>query len=627
MVKRVTQVKEFYHCSMLDLLKRHFGFDAFRPLQEEIVRHVVSGRDALVVMPTGSGKSLCYQLPALVLPGLTLVVSPLIALMKDQVDALRANGVAATFVNSSLTSSEIDTIVREAQQGRWKLLYLAPERLAIPAFRHVLRTLPVSLIAVDEAHCISEWGHDFRTDYRNLAQIRQVFPTVPWIALTATANERVREDVRAQLHLENGRVFLSSFNRPNLTYLVQPKKGSFDLIARALEHVRRSSAIIYCVSRKETERLSEKVRKRGFEALPYHAGLNDALRKRTQEKFIRDECPIVVATIAFGMGIDKPNVRLVVHADLPRSVEGYYQETGRAGRDGIPSTCLLLHAANDRWKREYVIRQMDDAEEQRRARKQLDDMMRYADTRSCRRKFLLHYFGETMPTSSCGGCDICLGASSMSAFNVPMMASDDFDQSLFERLRVLRRQLADARGVPAYIVAGDRTLQDMARRFPQSLESLERIHGIGREKRNTFGEAFLGAIRLYLEETGAQTDTAFVQTPSVTRSSNNAKRSTVSTPSDTHAATRSLVEQKCSIEEMARRRGFAISTIISHLEILVNAEALDIDYLKPDPIRLATIHRAFEDCSGSALAPVRQKLGGDFSYEELRIARLFRDGL
>ncbi|MSR84951.1 RecQ family ATP-dependent DNA helicase [Candidatus Uhrbacteria bacterium] len=597
---------------MLTLLKKYFGFDGFRPLQEEIVQHVVSGHDALVVMPTGSGKSLCYQLPALVLPGLTLVVSPLIALMKDQVDALQANGIAATFINSSLTPFEIDQILREAQSGKWKLLYVAPERLANPSFRQILRTLPVSLIAVDEAHCISEWGHDFRTDYRNLFQLRYVFPTVPWIALTATANVRVREDVQAQLRLQNGKLFLSSFNRPNLTYLVRPKKASFETLVQAITSIGESSAIIYCFSRKETERLALKLKARGFNALPYHAGLNDTLRRRTQEKFIRDECPIIVATIAFGMGIDKPNVRLVVHADLPRSVEGYYQETGRAGRDGLPSICLMLYSAGDRFKREYFIRRIEDQDEQARERQQLNQMIRFAETRTCRRKFLLEYFGEVFGETKCEGCDICLGEHALLA-EVVSVGAKDVNHDLFQRLRILRRQLADARGVPAYIVASDRTLQEMAKFFPQSLDSLSAIHGIGTEKRKVFGAQFLAAIQQYLAETGAKEDLTqkeedIVQTESV---------------SDTLLATKALIEKKMPLADMARERGLEISTILNHIEKLVKQESMDITHLKPNAPRFEIIHRAFKQANGFALAPVRQRLGEDFSYEELRLARLF----
>lgn len=600
---------------MLALLKRHFGFDAFRPLQEEIVRHVLSGRDALVVMPTGSGKSLCYQFPALTLNGLTLVVSPLIALMKDQVDALRANGIAAAFVNSTLPAQEVASILEKAKRGEWKLLYVAPERLALSSFRQILRELPVRLIAIDEAHCISEWGHDFRTDYRNLSLLRLILPGVPWIALTATANVRVREDIISQLKLENGRLFLSSFNRPNLTYLVRPKKGSFALIVKALESVKGSSAIIYCFSRKETEKVAEKLRLNGFNALPYHAGLEDKLRRRTQEKFIRDECPIIVATIAFGMGIDKPNVRLVIHADLPRSVEGYYQETGRAGRDGLPSTCLFLYTTADRWKREYFLRMIDDPEEQARSRQQMLQMMAYAETKRCRRKFLMEYFGESWKENECGGCDVCLGEKAgLSVITKDKEAPKDFDAVLFEQLRVLRRKLADERGVPAYVVFGDRSLQEMARKLPKSLDALDQINGVGKEKRKAFGATFVDAIRAYIVSIGGSLDEPAVEP----------ERTIVSPVSDTLLETRALIQKKLSLSEIAERRGMVVSTILNHLEKLMSSESLDIAYLKPTDVRrFENIRNAFRESRGFALTPVRNRLGEEYSFDELRFARLF----
>jgi ATP-dependent DNA helicase RecQ len=393
---------------MMDLLKRHFGYDAFRPLQEEAVRTVLSGGDAFVLMPTGGGKSLCYQLPALALPGLTLVVSPLIALMKDQVDALAANGVPAAFLNSALSADEADAVERGALSGQLKILYVAPERLASPGFRHLLGRLRVSLIAVDEAHCISEWGHDFRPDYRNLRGLRDAFPGVPVIALTATATPRVREDIVGQLSLAGARTFLSSFNRPNLFYSVRPKAGAAGQLVDLLRSARGKPAIVYCFSRGDTEELAGRLRDEGFDALPYHAGLDRDVRRVTQEKFIRDQISVIVATIAFGMGIDKPDVRLVVHMDLPKTLEGYYQETGRAGRDGLPSECVLFYAFGDRRKQEYFIGQIADDTERVLASQKLARVVEYCETAACRRAFLLRYFGEGWEETSCGACDICV---------------------------------------------------------------------------------------------------------------------------------------------------------------------------------------------------------------------------
>ena len=393
---------------MLEQLKAYFGFDRFLPLQEEIIAKVLDKRDTLVLMPTGGGKSLCYQLPALRFKGLTLVVSPLIALMKDQVDGLRANGVPAGLLNSTLAQEEATLVQDQARQGKIKILYVAPERLALPGFQRFLQSLDVSLIAIDEAHCISEWGHDFRPDYRNLKGLRKDFPGVPVIALTATATKPVREDIVNQLGLAEPEIFISSFNRPNLTYTIQPKTEPLGSLLHLLEKHQGGSAIIYRFSRKLTEETALELSERGFSALPYHAGLERDLRRETQEKFIRDQVQIVVATIAFGMGIDKPDVRLVVHYDLPKTVEGYYQETGRAGRDGLPSDCVLFYSYGDRSKQEYFISQIEDDEERDKAHTKLDQILALCDLQTCRRAYLMEYLGESWPKTDCGGCDICL---------------------------------------------------------------------------------------------------------------------------------------------------------------------------------------------------------------------------
>jgi len=393
---------------VLEQLKAYFGFDRFLPLQEEIITKVLAKRDTLVLMPTGGGKSLCYQLPALRLKGLTLVVSPLIALMKDQVDGLRADGVPAGLLNSTLAAQEANQVQDQARQGKIKILYVAPERLALPGFQRFLQSLDVSLIAIDEAHCISEWGHDFRPDYRNLKSLRRDFPGVPVIALTATATEPVREDIVNQLGLDKPEIFISSFNRPNLTYTIQPKAEPLGSLLHLLEKHQGGSAIIYRFSRKATEETALELSERGFSALPYHAGLERDLRRETQEKFIRDQVQIVVATIAFGMGIDKPDVRLVVHYDLPKTVEGYYQETGRAGRDGLPSDCVLFYSYGDRSKQEYFISQIEDDDEREKAHNKLDQVLVLCDLQTCRRAYLMEYLGESWPQTDCGGCDICL---------------------------------------------------------------------------------------------------------------------------------------------------------------------------------------------------------------------------
>lgn len=390
------------------LLKEHFGYDEFRPQQERVIANALAGRHSLVIMPTGGGKSLCYQLPALALDGLTLVVSPLIALMKDQVDGLRANGVPAACVHGGLPPAEQSEARRGALSGRLKLLYAAPERVNAPDFLQFLSRLRLGLIAIDEAHCISEWGHDFRPDYRKLAGLRSRFSDVPVMALTATAAERAREDIVRQLRLDGCERFVSSFDRPNLTYSVKSKSRAWEDLLEALDARKGESAIVYCFSRRETEELAERLTRSGHKALAYHAGLDAEARRTAQERFIDGEVPIATATIAFGMGIDKPDVRLVVHDTLPKSIEGYYQETGRAGRDGQPSDCVLFFSEGDSRKHLYFIRQIENEDARGAAERQLREMADYARLRSCRRKRLLAYFGEAMEGETCGRCDVCL---------------------------------------------------------------------------------------------------------------------------------------------------------------------------------------------------------------------------
>ncbi len=389
-------------------LNKYFGYSKFRPLQNEIILDVLNGKDVLVLMPTGGGKSLCYQYPSLLSDGMTIVVSPLISLMKNQVDSLKSNGIDAEYINSSLNYDEVRRIKSDLSQNKIKLLYIAPERLTIPSFLAFLKGLEINLFAIDEAHCISEWGHDFRPEYRQLRLIRESFPDIPIIALTATATPKVQEDIITQLSLRECKKYIASFNRKNLIYTVRPKEDTLLQIVQFLKNRPNESGIIYCQSRKTVDSLTEKLQRAGYRVLPYHAGLSQNIRSQNQEKFIKDDVEILVATIAFGMGIDKPNIRFVIHYDLPKNLEAYYQETGRAGRDGLKSDCILFYSYGDRQKIEYFINQMADGRERQISLNKLRDMINFCESNICRRKVLLGYFGEVLDEDNCGGCDNCL---------------------------------------------------------------------------------------------------------------------------------------------------------------------------------------------------------------------------
>ena len=396
--------------SLEEALKHFFGYDTFRLEQQQIIEEVLQNRDLLIIMPTGGGKSLCFQLPALLKPGLTVVVSPLIALMQDQVDALQDNGIGATFLNSSLNWEEVRSREAAILNGKIKLLYVAPERLLgekfLPFLNKVRSHIGISAFAIDEAHCVSEWGHDFRPEYRQMRQLRQRYPDIPILALTATATGRVRQDIIQQLTLREPGIHVASFNRPNLYYEVQPKeRQSYNqLLKKVRSH--QGSGIIYCLSRRKVDEIAFRLQEDGISALPYHAGLSDEVRATNQTRFIRDDVQVMVATIAFGMGINKPDVRFVIHYDLPRNLESYYQESGRAGRDGEPAHCTLLFGAGDVRTIDYLIDQKPDPKEQRVARQQLRQVLDYAEGTDCRRTIQLSYFGERFK-GDCDNCDNC----------------------------------------------------------------------------------------------------------------------------------------------------------------------------------------------------------------------------
>ena len=390
-----------------DVLRSIFGYDTFRPLQETIIRRVIQGEDNFVLMPTGGGKSLCYQIPALVREGTAIVVSPLISLMQDQVQALTANGVAAAFYNSSLSEIQARKTLAQFHQQELDLLYVAPERLMTDSFVARLHEIKIALFAIDEAHCVSQWGHDFRPEYLQLGQLRCEFPNIPIIALTATADKQTRQDVIERLNLKKAQVHTASFNRPNIRYTVLEKQKAFIQLQQFLKIHLDQAGIVYCLSRQRVEEVAQKLSENGFRALPYHAGLSTRQRQKAQTDFQRDDIDIIVATVAFGMGIDKPNVRFVVHYDLPKHLEGYYQETGRAGRDGLPAEGLLLYGLRDIAIVKGLIQNTQNATQQRIEMHKLNCMTAFAEAQTCRRRVLLNYFNELLETD-CGNCDVCL---------------------------------------------------------------------------------------------------------------------------------------------------------------------------------------------------------------------------
>ena len=701
-------------------LKYHFGYDQFRPGQRQIIEDALQNRDLMVVMPTGGGKSLCFQLPALLKNGLTVVVSPLIALMQDQVEALRNNNINATFLNSSLNAYQVRSREEAIINGKVKLLYVAPERLLserfLPFLDLVKEKIGISSFAIDEAHCVSEWGHDFRPEYRQLKSLRKRYPDVPTVALTATATDRVRSDIIQQLGLKQPSIHLASFNRENLYYEVRPKtKYAY---AELLELIRETegSTIIYCLTRKKVDELTFKLQNDKVVALPYHAGLTDEERSSNQTRFIRDDVRVMVATIAFGMGINKPDVRLVVHFDLPRNLESYYQESGRAGRDGEPSRCTIFFSFGDVKTIEWSIDQKTDPQEQLIAKQQLRQMIDYTEGTDCRRTIQLGYFGERFP-GNCGNCDNCRHPKPMQDWTIEAMkflscvarckerfgmlhiidvlrgakkdkiiqyehdklstygigkdrtvdewrmlgrsllhqglieqTSDGYSvlklnalswqvmrkqrsvslavttvqkitwepesekaevaEILLQKLRSLRKQLADEQSVPPYVIFHDSTLKLMVQVQPQNLAEFAKLSGVGSHKLAQYGEKFITEIRAYRQEKG-------LQNKSVTSASVSSPNSS----SYTELQTLQLHQQGLNVAQIAQKRNLSPATVSNHLEKLIEKnQPVDLNQLVPLEHQ-QKIWQVLEVLGDISLTPIKEQLGESYTFDEIRLVR------
>jgi len=714
-------------------LKKYFGFNTFKGDQEEVIQNLMEGNDSFVIMPTGGGKSLCYQLPALISPGTAIIVSPLIALMKNQVDAIRGlsseHGIAH-FYNSSLTKTEAKQVKEDVTNGVTKLLYVAPESLTKEENVNFLKGIKISFFGIDEAHCISEWGHDFRPEYRRLRSIIEAIDRVPIIALTATATPKVQEDIQKNLGMVGAKVFKASFNRPNLYYQIRPKKDVKTEIIRFIKQHEGKSGIVYCLSRKKVEEIAELLQVNGINALPYHAGLDSNTRAGNQDAFLMEDCDVIVATIAFGMGIDKPDVRFVVHHDIPKSLESYYQETGRAGRDGGEGVCLAFYSYKDIEKLEKFLHGKPVAELEI-GLQLIFEMVSYSETAVCRRKQLLHYFGEEYKDTDCadqGMCDNCahpkekfegqedvrvlltsvLGLNEVfkakyvanfvagkasadiksfghnehalfgkgegedkdekywdatirqciihgfiikeienygilkvgakgkafieNPYSVDLVKSHDYsdvddgnvvvsqksgggaaDMALFNILKDLRKSLGKDKGLPPYVIFQDPSLEDMATRYPITMEELTHISGVGQGKAKKFGADFLEVIERYVEDNGIERPLDMVVKSVVNKSA-------------IKVFVIQSIDRKIPIEEIAQLKGKELGEILTEIEHIVHSGTrVNLDYCIEQEIDEEDQEEVFEYFMETEADDVEEALvefEGAFSEEEMRMLRI-----